>query len=231
MVFSSFSKGIFSLCCPVLCVCVCVCVCMCAYVCVCVCVCVSTLVVSDSLWPHRLVAWQDPLSMEFSRQEYWNEFPCLSPGDFPDPGILYCLSQGNLQLLHSTVFSFTSLVKLGGLFSVCSSLIWECCSEFCLRLFSPFLIPLISSLYILSFGNSALIGSVLLVTWSISVAQNSPVRLIICCTQMSSLGCGLHMHIKSQCAPPLSFSFLEMVEYKCPLAQNNNLKAILNSVP
>ena len=30
---------------------------------------------------------QAPLSMEFSRQEYWNELPCPSLGDIPDPGI------------------------------------------------------------------------------------------------------------------------------------------------
>ena len=28
-----------------------------------------------------------PLSMEFSRQEYWSELPCLPPGDLPNPGI------------------------------------------------------------------------------------------------------------------------------------------------
>ena len=28
-----------------------------------------------------------PLSMEFSRQEYWSVVPCPSPGDLPDPGI------------------------------------------------------------------------------------------------------------------------------------------------
>ena len=30
---------------------------------------------------------QAPLSMEFSRQEYWSELPCPPPGDLPDPGI------------------------------------------------------------------------------------------------------------------------------------------------
>ena len=30
---------------------------------------------------------QAPLSMEFSRQEYWSEQPFPSPGDLPDPGI------------------------------------------------------------------------------------------------------------------------------------------------
>ena len=33
------------------------------------------------------VAPQAALSMGFSRQEYWNGFPCPSPGDLPDPGI------------------------------------------------------------------------------------------------------------------------------------------------
>ena len=28
-----------------------------------------------------------PLSMGFSRQEYWGGLPFLSPGDLPDPGI------------------------------------------------------------------------------------------------------------------------------------------------
>ena len=32
-------------------------------------------------------ACQAPLSMGFSRQEYWNEFPCPAPGDIPNPGI------------------------------------------------------------------------------------------------------------------------------------------------
>ena len=29
---------------------------------------------------------QAPLSMGFSRQAYWSELPCPSPGDLPDPG-------------------------------------------------------------------------------------------------------------------------------------------------
>ena len=32
-------------------------------------------------------AYQSPLSMEFSRQEYWSGLPFPSPGDLPDPGI------------------------------------------------------------------------------------------------------------------------------------------------
>ena len=33
------------------------------------------------------VAYQDPLSMGFSRQECWNGLPFPSPEDLPDPGI------------------------------------------------------------------------------------------------------------------------------------------------
>ena len=33
------------------------------------------------------VAHQAPLSMEFSRQEYWNGLLFPTPGDLPDPGI------------------------------------------------------------------------------------------------------------------------------------------------
>ena len=32
------------------------------------------------------VAYQAPLSMGFSRQEYWSGLPFPSPGDLPDPG-------------------------------------------------------------------------------------------------------------------------------------------------
>ena len=37
------------------------------------------------LWPQRTC--QAPLSMGFSRQEYWRGLPFPSPGDLPDPGI------------------------------------------------------------------------------------------------------------------------------------------------
>ena len=37
-----------------------------------------------TLWA---VARQAPLSMGFSRQEYWSGLPFLSPGDLPNPGI------------------------------------------------------------------------------------------------------------------------------------------------
>ena len=41
--------------------------------------------VSDSSWPHRLGACQAPLSMWFSRPEYWSGLPFPSPEDLSDP--------------------------------------------------------------------------------------------------------------------------------------------------
>ena len=46
---------------------------------------VSCSVVSNSVTPWT-IAHQIPLSMGFSRQEYWSGLPCPSPGDLPDPG-------------------------------------------------------------------------------------------------------------------------------------------------
>ena len=72
------------------CVCVCVCVCVCARACTHAC----TL---SHIWyfvTPLAVACQTPLSMEFSRQEYWNKWSFPSPVDHPNPGIkptLLCL--------------------------------------------------------------------------------------------------------------------------------------------
>ena len=55
----------------------------------------SQLQLFATLWT---VALQAPLSMEFSRQEYWSELPFPPPEDLPDPGIeLMC---PRLHLLH-----------------------------------------------------------------------------------------------------------------------------------
>ena len=54
---------------------------------VCVCVCVQSLYrvqLFVTLWT---VAHQTPLSMGFSRQEYWSGLSLLSPEDLPAPGI------------------------------------------------------------------------------------------------------------------------------------------------
>ena len=50
----------------------------------CVLSCFSHVQLFVTLWT---VAQQAPLSMGFSRQEYWSGLPCLSLGDPPDPGI------------------------------------------------------------------------------------------------------------------------------------------------
>ena len=40
-----------------------------------------------TLWNSMTLVLQAPLSIEFSRQEYWSGWPSPSPGDFSDPGI------------------------------------------------------------------------------------------------------------------------------------------------
>ena len=47
----------------------------------------SHSVMSDFLWPPWTVTCQAPLSLEFSRQEYWSGSPFPSPGDLPDSKI------------------------------------------------------------------------------------------------------------------------------------------------
>ena len=44
----------------------------------------SCIQLFGTLWT---VARQTPLSMGFSRQEYWSGLPFPSPGDLPNPGI------------------------------------------------------------------------------------------------------------------------------------------------
>ena len=66
---------------------------------------VSRLVVWDSEVPWT-VAHPAPLSMGFSRQEYWSELPCSPSRDLPNPGIkplppvLPALEVGSSQLSH-----------------------------------------------------------------------------------------------------------------------------------
>ena len=70
-------------------VCVCVCVCMCVRVCVCARARASGLcrsVVSDSFVTSWTVAHQAPLSMGFSRQEYWSGLPFPPRENLSDPG-------------------------------------------------------------------------------------------------------------------------------------------------
>ena len=57
-----------------------------------------------TLWT---VAHQVPLSIEFSRQEYWSGLSCPPPGDLPDPGIkprslMSCALAGRFFTTHAT---------------------------------------------------------------------------------------------------------------------------------
>ena len=55
--------------------------------CVCVCVCVCVLSRVQLFTTPWTAAYQDALSMEFSRQEYWSGLLFPTPGDLPDLGI------------------------------------------------------------------------------------------------------------------------------------------------
>ena len=52
-------------------------------------VCMLSCLLCLTLRPHALVG-QAPLSMEFSRQEYWSGLPFPSPGYLPNSGLLDC---------------------------------------------------------------------------------------------------------------------------------------------
>ena len=60
---------------------------------VCVLSCFSRVQLFATPWS---IAHPAPLSMGFSRQEYWNGFPCPPPGALLDPG----LELMSLSLLH-----------------------------------------------------------------------------------------------------------------------------------
>ena len=60
----------------------------------------------ETLWT---ISCQAPLSMRFSRQEYWSGVSCPPPGDLPDPGI--------------KPTSLTSLALAGRFFTISAT--WE----------------------------------------------------------------------------------------------------------
>ena len=67
----------------------------------------SRFIMSDSFQPKELQPANVPLSMGFSRQEYWSSLPWPPPGDLPDPGV-----------------KPTSLTALAGRFFTTSA-VWE----------------------------------------------------------------------------------------------------------
>ena len=56
----------------------------CIIVCVCVCVCAQS---HSTVFDPKDCSLPAPLSIEFSRQEYWSRLPFPSPEDLADPGI------------------------------------------------------------------------------------------------------------------------------------------------
>ena len=62
------------------------------------------------LWPPWTVVCQTPLSMEFSRQEYWSGFPFPSPGGSSWPRDWTCISCIGRQILHQWSFK---LIPIG----------------------------------------------------------------------------------------------------------------------
>ena len=72
-----------------------------------------------TLWT---VAHQAPLSMRFSRQEYWNGLLCPPPGDLPNPGIepvfLISLALAGRFFTTSKVFTTWEVhIHIKGIFS------------------------------------------------------------------------------------------------------------------
>ena len=73
--------------------------------------CFSCVQLFVALWT---AACQAPLSMGFSRQEYWSGLPCPPPGDLPDPWI--------------EPLSLTSPPLAGGFFTTTAA--WEAPGDF-----------------------------------------------------------------------------------------------------
>ena len=71
--------------------------------------CFSCVRLCATLWT---VACQSPLSMGFSRQEYWSKFPFPSPGDLPDPGIKKSLSSPSCLHGNQGYLSENDLLKM-----------------------------------------------------------------------------------------------------------------------
>ena len=58
------------------------------------------------------IARQAPLSMKFSRQEYWSGLPFPPPGDLPDPGSNLCLCVSCISCIVGSPLSCSSCYTL-----------------------------------------------------------------------------------------------------------------------
>ena len=64
------------------------------------------------------VTYQAPLSMWFSRQEYWSGLPFPSPGNLPDPGIKPRSPTLQVELYHLIPGMFPSRSLISALYNV-----------------------------------------------------------------------------------------------------------------
>ena len=91
-----------------------------------------------------IIAHQPPLSMDFSKQEYWSGLSIPSPGDFPTQGsnpglphcrrILYCLSHQGRSILAQLSFRKPlqiSTYKEKKLKKWCCCLVTKSCPTLC----------------------------------------------------------------------------------------------------
>ena len=92
--------------------------------CVCVCVHMHVLCCVQLFVTPWFVAHQAPLSMKFSRQEYWSGLPFSSPGHLPDPGIepMSLASPALAGGFFATSATWEVLMKPGILLVVCIDL-------------------------------------------------------------------------------------------------------------
>ena len=80
------------------------------------CVCAKTLQSCPTLCDST--HWQAPLSMGFSRQEYWSGLPCPSPRDLPNTGIkpvslMSSALAGRLFITNATYVTISNKLVLG----------------------------------------------------------------------------------------------------------------------
>ena len=73
----------------------------------------------------RTVAHQAPLSMEFSRQEYWSGLPFPPPGALSNPGI-----EPVSLVSPALVSGFFTTAPLGSPRKVLEIIKWQICSEY-----------------------------------------------------------------------------------------------------
>ena len=106
------------------------CVCIYTYMYVCMCVCARSVTqLCATPWT---LAHQAPLSMEFSRPEYWSRLPFPSPGDLLDPGIKSTSFVSPALLADSLSFE-----PPGKPFLVCMASLLSFVSQSCLTLCNP----------------------------------------------------------------------------------------------